>query len=369
MGYARRLTIFLSWTLFPLTAFGQAPSCPPGSEEVFRQQTETQITVKCACVVGLALVNSRCVEPAKLDQATYDAVVGIAFTDGKAMRTYLRQQTDWPLDLITHIALAVSRAEQGFTREALGLLRAARERVPSDPRVAQLIAKLEDLERIRWRGMRPGRLDPNAGVQGLSPTAAAKLMTAELGMRLGDYDGAIDLLTQAIKEQPADQGLRDALVVARQMKAARDDRMRPEDARAKVQRMVPILAGQAAWHLGDIVAEANDPQGAVAAFEEARTLIPRDAADDHYWLGRLIQAQFEQSQKGQSGRPAPHPLGMPTTLDSMSKTDVMFDALDYGRRDWSRSLAYLDRILALYPNAAQARAARDELAAIAATAQ
>ncbi|MHB1216964.1 MAG: tetratricopeptide repeat protein [Alphaproteobacteria bacterium] len=367
MGRTRRLTIFLFLVLFPATVSGQAPTCPPGSEEVFRQQTETRITVKCACVVGLALINGKCVEPAKLDRATYDAVVGIAFTDGKAMRDYLRQKADWPLDLITHIALAVSRAEQGFTREALGLLRAARERVPSDPRVTELITKLEDLERIRWRDMRPGRFDPKEGIKGLPPATAAKLMTAELGMRVGDYDGAIELLMQAVKEQPADQGLRDALVVARQMKAARDDRLRPDDAREKVRRMVPTLAGQAAWNLGYIAAEANDSQGAIAAFEEARGLINRDAADDHYWLGRLIQ--FQESRKGQTNSGAPNVFDMLNTLSTMSKTDLMFDALDYGRRDWSRSLSYLDRILVLYPGAPQARAARDELAAIAATAK
>lgn len=340
-----------------------AATCPAGSEEVYREETGSRVTVKCACLVGLALVRGRCVEPAKLDRETYDALVGYAFADGKAIRDYLRTRADWPLDLVTHVALAVSRAEQGFTAEALGLLRAARERVPGDGRVAELIHKLDDLERIRWRNIRPGRLERGNATTGLSPATAAKTLSAHASLRKGDYDDAAAHLSRAVREQPADQGLRDALTAVSQIKEARSAHGRPDFDRERVRRLVPILAAHAAWRLAYILDEGGSPGAAIDLLEESRRLIPRDAADDHHWLGQLAQVYRDRARQGAAPQPGPG------TLDFTSKTDAMFDALDYGRQDWSRSIGYLDRILTLYPAAQQVRAARDELAAIAATAR
>ena len=326
--------------------------------------------VAAASLVFIAPGESLFSKPSKavpVDVRDLEVATGEAFKQGQDLRDYV-QQADWPVQVKSAFVLGVLMAERGRYDEAFDYFLDAAHAAPYDPAQGTpydpiIRDALQEAMRLKAAKAESAAdagylaeevVDPD-GLSHLPLKARAGVMVAAASVSVGDYDAAVRILGEAAEAAPGDEGIRDALVYVRQLKAARDERAAgPPD--PELLDAVRVRAkGNAAWGLGLYLAEKGDYDGAVHYLNEARPAFPgvveRDILDKAIANVRDLGGEIP-------GFPA-----------YRSKADAILDALEYGKGDWDASLRYLEVAHDADPNNLDVRDALNYLQGLSAAAQ
>jgi hypothetical protein len=146
------------------------------------------------------------------------------------------------------------------------------------------------------------------------------------------------------------------------------DRQDPVAARRRDARIFRAQGAAAAMMLGTQLVSAGDYQGAEIVLREAHEKIRRLPGQNDFalmvndGLAKRVSADRQSGDKSMVSPPGKR------DFDKFSKVDLMLMALEYGQKDWSRSLFFLETALRSDRTNINLNAAYYELKKIAASA-
>ena len=323
-------------------------ACPPGSVKISVQEVGDRILITCRCVGQRVLQGSQCVEPeqAGLSAGEVRVVTGEAFRAGAALRQYGLAK-NWPSPALRRWLMSTWEATQGRYLRARDLLRNARERLSHDSIQEDYERTLDNLasQLDRILGRRPlaqPAFEPDR-IRDLRRQAQREIIQASILRGQGNHSDAIRLYYDALASasQAHDSVMRqeilDVLVWTRQLKASIEEK--PGELNARVRAKRDEMAAKNAWWLGVHLLEAGKGAQALPYFTEAMGHFKdRDAGMATVLTKEMAQARTDP----QGGIIARSAQGLPITHYTHSKkADILFDALEYGKGDWQRSIQYL----------------------------
>lgn len=360
--------------LVPAVAFAQ--SCPANTVEVSRERVGSKLTLRCACISGLVQSGNRCVtvdEAARgnpLDPELVDLFLN-GYGGGPALRAAADRST-WPLFDKFKVQLAALMAESGAFAPAVVEIEIVGPDANRDPAVLaarQAIEALKRKEAQLFTLMRPesGRVVHDLAIGHMPMEARANFLIGVLGFRLGDYRQSLTALKRARDLVPGDKGIDESMVIVRAVQSAAEDRRQPEAAARRYAMAFRGAGAQAAMFLGAQLIGSGDYAGAEVALGEARQRMGRlpETSPSLLSLVEGLRARTRED-RAKSDRSMVDPPGQ-RPFDRVSKADLMFSALEYGQKDWARSLFYLETAMRADPGNATVRKAYEELKEIAAS--
>lgn len=321
--------------------------CPAGSHEVSRENRGDEIVVRCQCDEALEVRANQCVAatadsdpvPRLLTAASRDLVAGRAFGDGDRVRAHARAVLKSSL-LEARVAIGLWQAGRGYYGRARRSI-SARELFKGDPVLADFDDRLAALEAEQWRLTGNNVLQlvvigeyDWSGLGALTPVIAGPLLLAHIGARTGDYARAIKFVRAVAPRMPDNPGPRQAVeYLERLQKMAGSG---PGPAGAALSGGDPIVvSAYAALTLGLHLVDSGDGTAANRLLTEAGALLGR--------AGRRHDADlaFDIAELARDGSitTGSAPAGV---YDGAMETDILLDALDYGRGDWRRAIRFLD---------------------------
>ena len=311
--------------------------CPAGSHEVSRDNRGDEIVVRCQCDEALEVRGNQCVAataetdpvPGLLTVAGRDLVTGRAFGNGDDVRAHARSVLKSP-PLEARVAIGLWQASRGYYGRARRST-SAMELFKGDPVLADFDARLAALEAEQWRltGNNAlqlvviGEYDWN-GLGALTPAVAGPLLLAHLDARTGNFARAIAFVGGVATRMPDNPGPRQAVEYLERLRKAEETGRDPI-----------VVSAYAALTLGLHLVDGGDGIAANRLLTEAGALLGR--------AGRRHDADlaFDIAELARDGSitTGSAPAGV---YDYASETDILLDALDYGRGDWRRAIRFLD---------------------------
>ena len=333
----RIIVVVLGAMLAAPAAAQEDDSCPAGSHEVSRENRGDEIVVRCQCDEALEVRGNQCVTataetdpvPRLLTASSRDLVAGRAFGDGGRVRAHARSVLKSAL-LEARVAIGLWQAGRGYYGRARRSTLAT-ELFSGDPVFADFDDRLAALEAEQWRltGSNAlqlvviGEYDWN-GLGALTPVIAGPLLLAHLGARTGDYAGAIALVRTVAKLMPDNPGPGQAIEYLEGLRTVEATGGDPI-----------VVSAYAALTLGLHLVDGGDGTAANRLLTEAGALLGR--------AGRHHDADlaFDIAELARDGSitTGSAPAGV---YDYASETDILLDALDYGRGDWRRAIRFLE---------------------------
>lgn len=386
------MTALLPWTTFlrpaarrgfvvallvccvPSAIFAQ--SCPPNTREISRQQTVNKITLRCACVVGYVQSNNRCIT---IDEAAsgnplpnefVDLFTGTAYSGVELHDSAVRSA--WPMVDIGRAFLASLMGESGAFGPAEVVIQIIGPDAARHPAVIAAKQRIEALRRKEaqlFTLLRPeaGRAMQELAIGHMPMKGRAAFMVGTASFRVGQYEQALRYLKDAQEVVPGDKGIEEALVIVRAVQSSAKDKSDPEAARRRYAQAFRSAGGQAAWQLGLQLISSGDYVGAELTLREARdrlARLPDTRTSEVELIDKLRQKTRTDREAGDRSMVDPPGKRM---FDQISKADLIFSALEYGQKDWSRSLHYLEVAMRADPKNIKIMQAYLELKEIAAS--
>jgi tetratricopeptide (TPR) repeat protein len=371
--------IILALGLVVVATPALAQKCPINSFEVSKEKVGNKLILRCACVDGYVLwQNKSCVT---IDQAVSgnplppelvaDLFLGNGFAGDDLRKA--AEQDRWPtwdkfLGFMTSIL-----AETGAFELAEPVIEMVGPEAEKDPAVIagrQRIAELRRKHAQLFTLMRPqaGRAMIDLAISHMPLKGQAFFIVGVSSFKVGQYDAALKYLKEARSIVPGDQGIDESLVIVRSVQQAELDRQDPVAARRRDARIFRAQGAAAAMMLGTQLVSAGDYQGAEIVLREAHEKIRRLPGQNDFalmvndGLAKRVSADRQSGDKSMVSPPGKR------DFDKFSKVDLMLMALEYGQKDWSRSLFFLETALRSDRTNINLNAAYYELKKIAASA-
>lgn len=361
----------------PALAAGQ--SCPTNTYEVSRQQVGSKLTLRCACVTGYVLSGGTCLH---LDDAVRRAALPTRMIAELFLGADFPGENLWRLAATGTLnftntfmsALASLSGQTGAFTPALTAIELVSADAAREPAVASAKQKATALERKNaqlFTLMRPeaGRAMRELAINHLSPKGQAAFMLGVANFRLGHHEQALKYLADAQATAPGDKGIDEALIIVRAAQRTREEQSDPVGSYIGYAWAFRGAGAQAAYDLAAQLASAGDLVGANAAMSEAARRIAMVPGVDKAQVRvftNLAESMKARSAAGDRSLVAPPGKRF---FDGRSKADLMLTALEYGQKDWARSLQFLHAAREADPSNATIDAAYRELKAIADTAR
>jgi len=353
-----------------------AQSCPPNTREISRQQTANKITLLCACVVGYVQSSNRCItidEAAsgiRLPDDLVDLFNGAAYSGTKLRESAVG--SPWPVMDVARAFLASLMGESGALGPAEVVIQTLGPDAAHHPAVIAAKQRIEALRRKEaqlFTLLRPesGRAMQDLAIGHMPMKGRAAFMVGAASFRVGQYEQALRYLKDAQGIVPGDKGIDEALVIVRAVQSSVQDKSDPEAARRRYAQAFRSAGGQAAWQLGLQLISSGDYVGAELTLREARDRLAR-LPDPRTSEVDLIDKLRQKTRTDREARDRSmvDPPGK-RMFDQFSKADLMFSALEYGQKDWARSLHYLEVAMRADPENSKIKQAYLELKEIAAS--
>ncbi|TAJ37787.1 MAG: hypothetical protein EPO55_17660 [Reyranella sp.] len=386
------MTALLAWTTFLRPAVRQgfvatllaccvpsailAQSCPPNTREISRQQTANKITLRCACVVGYVQSSNRCItvdEAASgnsLPDDLVDLFTGAAYSGAELRESAARNP--WPVTDVARAVLAAFLGESGAFGPAEVVIQIIGPEAARHPAVIAAKQRIEALRRkeaqqftLLWPGV--ARSVQELAIGHMPMKGRAAFMVGAASFRVGQYEQALRYLKDAQEVVPGDKGIEEALVFVRAVQSSVKDKSDPDAARRRYAQAFRSAGGQAAWQLGLQLISSGDYVGAELTLREARdrlARLPDTRTSEVELIDKLRQKTRTDREAGDRSMVDPPGKRM---FSQISKADLMFSALEYGQKDWARSLHYLEVAMHADPENTRIRQAYLELKEIAAS--
>ncbi|MEP4886644.1 MAG: hypothetical protein ABJ215_09750, partial [Alphaproteobacteria bacterium] len=156
----------------------------------------------------------------------------------------------------------------------------------------------------------------------------------------GNYEDAVRIFTeargQAATSPSTRSALNDAIIWARQLRAAADERLQPGERDAIYVSLRDQAEAEQTWRLGWALAVSGaQPERALRLMEQAAEFFYEDDPDG---VGAVVTSQLEQITRGEVMR---NPSAARLLAQAPSRTHAVLDALEFGKGDWDRSLEYI----------------------------
>jgi len=270
---------------------------------------------------------------APVDIRSLDVASGQAFKSNQDVIDFI-EKADWTTRVKARVVLGLLMAGQGRYDEAIAYLQKAAVEESNESLITTVLENVmnlkEEKEKITQGAghLKHSVINPDEFTY-LPPQAQVDLVIAKASVSVGDYDNAVKSLHAALMVAPTDKKLRDALIYARQLKIARDEKIsgkKPDP--AWLEEAASRAKANAAWGLGLYLSEKGDYIGAVKYLKETQQVFSDGYTNE--LLGKLIDNVDTL---------APLEDIVPTFP---TKADAILDALEYGKGDWQRSLKYLE---------------------------
>ena len=348
----------------------------PNTREISRQQTANKITLLCACVVGYVQSSNRCItidEAAsgiRLPDDLVDLFNGAAYSGTKLRESAVG--SPWPVMDVARAFLASLMGESGALGPAEVVIQTLGPDAAHHPAVIAAKQRIEALRRKEaqlFTLLRPesGRAMQDLAIGHMPMKGRAAFMVGAASFRVGQYEQALRYLKDAQGIVPGDKGIDEALVIVRAVQSSVQDKSDPEAARRRYAQAFRSAGGQAAWQLGLQLISSGDYVGAELTLREARDRLAR-LPDPRTSEVDLIDKLRQKTRTDREARDRSmvDPPGK-RMFDQFSKADLMFSALEYGQKDWARSLHYLEVAMRADPENSKIKQAYLELKEIAAS--
>jgi tetratricopeptide (TPR) repeat protein len=269
---------------------------------------------------------------APVDVRNLDVTTGKAFKSNKDLRDFI-DKANWPIKTKVEVILGILMAEQGRYDDAVLFFQQAAVAVPNELVITSALDQAMKLKKERAKitqgagHLRDDVINPDEFAY-LPQQAQAYLVIAKASISVEDYDSAVKSLNDSLKLAPTDQKLRDALVYARQLKAASDEKKHGKPDPKRYEAAAKRAKANAAWRLGMYLSEKGDYAGAVNYLKEARKYYSKGCEKN--LLNELIK-NVKRLSPTEDRFPA-----------YRTKAHAILDALEYGKGNWHRSLKYLE---------------------------
>jgi len=277
-----------------------------------------------------------------------DLQTGDAFRDGDTLRKAAKESA-WPLLDRIQIALAVFLGELGRFREGAALIAQVKTRQISERLLHAMEHRLIQLgkQQASLPGVSPQAkaITDELRISHLSMQGRAAVMLGLLNYREGRYQGSLIYFTEAQKRHPEDQGIRDLIFLVAQAELSRQELAKEKNPAADGPARIFQREGAiAATKLGLFLIDCNQALQAEAALGLARERIfytlksknwSWEVGDLHVTDGLIRKVRQEGT--GDMAKPPGQRY-----FDTMTKADLMLDALQYGQKSWNRSLRFLE---------------------------
>lgn len=374
-----RLAVLAASLLCCLPLAAHAQRCPPHAREVSQHQEGNKLIIRCACEPGYVTRDKSCIT---LDEAVTgnplpadilkDLFLGEGMSGDELRKSAM--PSNWPIKEIFGTVLGSYMIDTGLFGPAEIVIEMVGPEAARDPAVIaakQRILAMRRKEAQLFTLLRPeaGRAMQDLAIGHMPMKGRAAFLIGIASFRLGQHDQALKYLKDAQQIVPGDKGIDESLVIVRAVERAAWERRNPETARVLYARAFRAAGAQAAHDLGLQLVSSGDYAGAEIALREARDRMQR--------LGNTsgpsadLLAKFSAKVRADRAAGDRSMVDPPGTrwFDRRSKADLMFSALEYGQKDWARSLHFLESVLRADPSNNTARQAYTELKEIAATAK
>jgi len=184
------------------------------------------------------------------------------------------------------------------------------------------------------------------------------LVRAHTDIKSHDYDAALRQLAVARKMNIESPALANAELYVRQMKASAMEKKSPSSP-VLIKHQANMASAYAGWSLGMLLMDAD--MGAKASkvlSASASTLAREGNIEDSKTVFRLVNA-IPEGRGAHGGRL--HDSGV---YDVTSEADILLDALEYGNKDWNRSLQFLNIAHNAAPNNERIKEAKAHIQAL-----
>lgn len=363
-------------------------ACPANSEEVTRTIGAEQTVLRCRCLGERLYYGGACAAPedAPLTTKALAVVTGTAFKAGAKLQAYARQR-GWPAPAILSFDLSTLEAKFGQYKRARALLAMTRNLVKPDEvllRVDTILARLQQireselgkyfqaypaseialiLQEDDYQATQAGlaswldQTDCDARCYAKDKRALyyRALTGAALDRKSGDYAAAIAKYTDArriVGLAGLDPKLRrtanNGIVWARQLRASRDERQNPGSWKLYNQIRRADMAAARAETLASHLSQAGQGRAAIAYLKEAQAYyIKADPKRAPYVASEITRLGADPNANVMAAEKNGRPLTIYT--NATSQTSIMFDAIEYGKGDWFKSITYLEAALTADP--------------------
>lgn len=261
-----------------------------------------------------------------------NVTTGKAFKRNKGLLNFI-DKANWSEKTQSEVILGILLAERGRYDDAVRYLQQAAVDEPNEPVITHALEQTMKLKKENARitqgagHLRHRVINPDEFAY-LPLQAQADLVIAKASVSVEDYDSAVKSLNAALKLAPTDKKLRDALVYARQLKTARDEKATGKPAPEWYEAPATRAKADAAWTLGMYLSNKGDYAGATKYLRETQQFYS-DGIDNRL-LNELID-NMKNLESIEDICPS-----YPT------KANAILDALEYGKGNWQRSLKYLE---------------------------
>ncbi len=388
----KNLWFYLLWaaiTISIIPAASYAETCPAGTYETGRYETETDIFIKCRCDDERWWVEGVCTAPEKIlkqeqTRAAIDLIVdgsGLsAMPEGDALRNWALAQ-NWEESRVLRLVFSTLHASRAlFGRAEADLARALegaegrsiREDLLVRAYDSALRMKLKKASRQHVAGTLVSEAVNPEDIEELRRDTQRKIMRAAILRAQGNYGDAHALFNEVARaaQYTEDRAIyREAADAALWTQALMDQRM---------ERLVPGIwddlyqkhreyaAADQAWALGIVLADHTENyDAAVEALDEAYRYFKDH---DPHLAGVIAKKREEAVQYGQKGRPVPKSFLKELEQEAdmafkpydwtsfgmagapSKRAFIVMDALEYGKGDWERSIRFVKLHLKADPN-------------------
>lgn len=269
---------------------------------------------------------------APVDVRDLNVTTGKAFKRNKGLLDVI-DKANWSTKTKAEVVLGILMAERGRYDDAVRYLQQAAIAVPNEPVITLALEQAMKLKEEKTKitqgagHLRHNVINPDEFAY-LPLQAQADLVIAKASVSVEDYDSAVKSLNAALNLVPTDKKLRDALVYARQLKTARDEKATGKPAPEWYEAPATRAKANAAWTLGLYLSDKGDYAGATKYLREAQQFYSKGY--NNRLLNKLIDNMKDL---------APIEDRYPSYP---TKAGAILDALEYGKGNWQRSFKYLE---------------------------
>jgi len=341
----------------PLGALAGPAQCPSDAVEIGRKEFDRQIVLTCRCGVGLMYLGGRCMprdEVLKQAQAGFRAMaagaLGQALKEEAQLDAYALAKNWSPTDL-SAVLLSVLAADRAKFDRARGYL-ANMELLKSDQIVAAL-AKLLEAKDTDMQVQRSVDSQVEALIRDINgrqqADALRDIVEASMLRGQGRYDEAIVLYERARATMPQQSAemlnvLNDTIAMTRSIRAQMDYKLAPEQWDKYYRQARERASAEHAWALALALNEAGLKKQSVELYKDA---IASMQIAQPKLVGVLSKQMDDAASRTQ---PSSDTFRSLYRSDRYTQNDALFDALDYGKGDWKRSLDFLTLAVQMDPN-------------------
>lgn len=380
------LLLSLALTPAPMARAGQA--CPADAEEINRTVRADQTVIRCRCLGERLYYGGSCQAPeaAPLTTKALGVITGTVFSAGAALQVYARKR-NWPAPAILFWDFATLEAKFGRYQRARALLELTRDLIKTDEVLVTVDSTLASFQQFREKQLARylqnypasafALIEQEFNYQNTKDGTASwiyqtdcdarcyakdkralffrALTDADLDRRNGDYTAAIAKFRDALhianlaELSPSRRRAASAGIIwSRQLRASWQERQTPGTWQDFNRTRRNEVAAARAEILASHLSQAGQGRVALAYLEEARAYYQANNPGRAPYIARQIarlraDAAAFAMPRGKDDRP------LTIYTNATSQTNIMFDAIEYGKGDWSRSIKYLEAALAADP--------------------